>query len=171
MFRLASLVLLGTLASAPALAAKDPCKGVQVKNSAFGATRSVDAGAIKLRKTGDAWSMQLEFDAGGGYGGFVGMNAQALPPGTKVEIMLDDGSIVAIESSASAAAISATIMGVTAIKYQIPFSVTLDQLKTLTSQPFKAARVVNDASKPLEASFSNGDVKKFQETGACMITT
>ncbi|MCB9664421.1 MAG: hypothetical protein H6732_09920 [Alphaproteobacteria bacterium] len=171
MFRIATLVLLGTLASAPALAAKDPCKGVSVKKDSFGTTRALDAGALKLRKTGDKWSMQIEFDAGGGYGGFVGMNAQALPPGTKVEVMLEDGSIVALESASSAAAISATIMGVTSIKYQVPFAPTDDQLKALTAQPLKAARVVNDAEKPLANEFSNGDIKKFQEVATCMLST
>jgi hypothetical protein len=169
--RLLGLALLATLASTPALAGGDPCKGVQVKKDAFGGSRVFEAGDLKLRKTGDAWTFIIGLNKGGGYGAFSTTNLEQIAAGTSVEVMLEDGSVVALSTSAVAGGTIYNIMGAVVTHYDLPFTVTAEQLTTLTAQQIKAFRVLRGVDVWYSGEFKTGDSGKFKETATCMMGT
>lgn len=167
--RLMALALLAALASTPALAGGDPCKGVQVKKDAFGTARSYTAGDLKIRKAGESWTFIIGLNKGGGYGAFTSTNLEQLAAGTGIEVMLEDGSVVQLNTSAAAGGQIVSIMGVTVTHYDLPVTVTLEQLQTLTAQNIKAFRVLRGAEQWFSGEFKAGDAGKFKETVVCMM--
>ncbi|HMV68200.1 MAG TPA: hypothetical protein PKA64_15240 [Myxococcota bacterium] len=167
--RLIGLAVLATLASAPALAGGDPCKGVQVKKDAFGSSRSFSAGDLKIKKVGEAWTFTIGTNKGGGYGGFSSTNLEQIAAGTTIEVMLADGTRVELQTSAVAGGQIVSVMGVTVTHYELPMTVTAEQLQQLVSQPIKAFQVMRGADQWTSGEFKNGDATKFKDTVMCMM--
>lgn len=159
------------LLCSPAFAGKDPCKGVKSKTDAFATTRSFEKGDLKIKKVDDAWSMQLGFASGGGYGAFTATTSHVLPEGTKVEILLQDGSKLSVSSSAQVGPTQVNIMGVAVTTYDVPLTLTEDEAKMLGTQPIKAFRVMKGAEAFHSGEPNKGDAKKFAEAMACLTTT
>ncbi len=173
MSRLTSLMLATALFASPAFAGgkkvKDPCKGVKSEQDAFALTRSFDKGDLKIKKVGDAWSLQLGFNAGGGYGAFTATTTNVLAAGTVVEVMLADGSTMNLTSSAQVGPTNVYIMGVSVTHYDVPLTLSDEEAAMLT-QPIKAFRVMKGAEAFHSGEANKGDAKKFAETMACMTT-
>jgi hypothetical protein len=170
MFRSAAL-LAGLLVAAPAFAAKDPCKNVQLKKDSFGDTRILEAGDLKLVKTGGKWSFTASFGAGGGYGGFAALTFEPIPAGSTVEILLADQAIVPVTTTTVSNPMTVAIMGIVVQKYSLQISLTDEQLKGIVAQPIKAIRVLKGTEPWYTGEISVGDSKKFQEAASCMATT
>lgn len=170
MFRSVAL-LAGLLVAAPAFAAKDPCKNVQLKKDSFGDTRILEAGDLKLVKTGGNWSFTASFAAGGGYGGFAALTFEPIPAGSTVEILLADQTIVPVTTTATAAPVTVAVFSVVVQKYALPIALSPEQLKALVAQPIKAIRVLKGTEPWYTGEISVGDAKKFQEAASCMATT
>jgi hypothetical protein len=167
--RFVGLLLASTLLATPAFAGKDPCKGVSVKKDAFGETRSFEAGDLRLKKSGDTWNFTIKFNVGGGLGGFTALSFNMIPAGSTVQLALADGSVVDLTSSANATTQTTAVMGVVVQYLEIPMSVTPDQIKALTAQDIKAARLIQNDSAVATSEFKSGDASKFKATAACMI--
>lgn len=174
MNRFATLLIASALAASPALAGgkkvKDPCKGVKSKQDAFALTRAFDAGDLKIKQIGDAWSMQLGFNAGGGYGAFTATTTNVIAEGTTVEVMLGDGAKLTATSSAQVGPTNVYIMGVSVTHYDVPVTLTAEEAAILGSQPIKAFRVMKGAEAFYSGEANKGDAKKFAEAVACMTT-
>lgn len=173
MFRFATLIVAASLAAAPAYAGKkvkDPCKGVKAEQDAFAITRSFEKGDLKIKQVGEAWSMQLGFNAGGGYGAFTATTTNVLAEGTVVEVMLDDGSTMSVKSSAQVGPTNVYIMGVSVTHYDVPITLSDEEAKMLAAQPIKAFRVMKGAEAFHSGEANKGDAKKFMEAVACMTT-
>lgn len=171
MLRSATL-LAGLLLATPALAAKDPCKGVSIKKDAFGDNRVLEAGDLKLTKAGDKWAFNASFGAGGGYGGFTALTFDPIPAGSTVDVLLADQSIVQVQTIGVAMPQTVAIMGIVSQKYALPISLTTDQVKAISGQEIKAIRVLKVTGETwYVGEISGGDAKKFMEAAACMATT
>lgn len=166
--RFLSLLVASTLLATPALAAKDPCKGVTVKKDAFGETRSFEAGDLRLKKAGDAITFTVKFNVGGGVGGFTALSFNMIPAGSTLQIALADGSVIDLTTAANAVTQTSAIMGIVVQYMEIPMTVTVDQLKALTASEIKGARIIQNGAAAASAEFKSGDAKSFMTTGACM---
>ncbi len=171
MLRSAAL-LTGLLLASPAFAAKDPCKGVTLKKDSFGDNRILEAGDLKLTKAGDKWAFNASFGAGGGYGGFTALTFDPIPGGSTVDVLLADDSIVQVTTLTLATPQTVAIMGIVSQEYNLPISLTTDQVKALSAQTIKAVRVLKATGETwYVGEISKGDATKFQEAAACMVTT
>jgi hypothetical protein len=169
MRHLVAALLLSSFVAAPAFAEKDPCKGVQIKKDSFGSSRYYEAGELTLRGSNGTWTLNLGINKGGGYGAFTTMNLEQLPAGAQVEVMFEDGAVLAMSSSAAAGGQFVSIMGISTTHYEVPVLVTVEQLKELIGKPIKAFRVVVNGETWGSKDVSKGDSDKFRETVACMI--
>lgn len=169
MTRLIALVVAGALAASPAFAAKDPCKDVSIKKDAFGTTRVYDKMDIQFRKTGEQTVLGFEFSGGGGYGGFAMSAGQQVPAGQAVEVLLADGTIVPLATSAPAGPVVYNVMGVVVTKYPMSVTVSPEQLAQLLGQDIKAARVMQGAETWMSMEVKPPDAQKWRATVQCMI--
>jgi hypothetical protein len=171
MTRFFSMLLAASVLCSPAMAGKDPCKGVKSKSNSFGVTRSLESGDLKLRKTNDAWSMGLGFGHGGGYGAFAATSQEVLTEGTLVEFLMGDGSSIKLTTSAPAGPTFVNIMGIVTSVYELTMSVSVEDATLLTGQTIKAFRVMKGSEEWHQSEVNKGDAKKFQERGQCMVQT
>lgn len=163
-FLLAALLFAG-----PAMAGKDPCKGVKVKKDAFGETRIADVGDFKLRQSKSGWSLTLGFNHGGGYGAFTANSMEQLPEGTVVEVLMADESKVMLTTVGQTGPKVVSVMGVSVTHFDMGVAVDKASVKLLTAQPVKAFRVMKGSEAWHTAEIKNGDAKKFLEVGSCMV--
>lgn len=170
MKKLITAAVLSVLATSPALAAKDPCKGVSQKKSAFGVTRSFEVGPLRATRSGDTTTINISINIGGGLGGLSGGTNTQSPTGTPVELMMEDGSSLTLNTTSDVGVAFAAIMGI--VVYYVPYPIALDaeQGAALSAQPIKAARS-NISGREVTAEFKGGDAKKFQETLACLLNS
>lgn len=171
MNRTLALIVAGCLASSSAFAAKDPCKDVSVKKDAFGTVRTYDNGDIDFKKIGESMQIVFEFTGGGGYGGFSSGSLQQVPEGTAVEVMMADGSVLTLMTTAPAGPVTYAIMGIVVTKYPLIVGVTAEQVAQLLAQDIKAARVMKGAETWMALEIKPNDAAKWRETVTCMTTT
>jgi hypothetical protein len=166
--RLLAVALAVSLAQ-PALAGKDPCKGVSVKKTAFGSTRVLDAGKLKLKQSEGTTTLFVSFDAGGGFGAWARSTAEQVPAGAEMQMKLSDDSIFTMQSSGITAPRSATIMGVLAVWYEVPFTVDATQVAAIVDGNPEVARLLLDGGREVIRKISKGDMKTFAKSAVCMM--
>ncbi len=168
-----AVLAFAALLAAPstAFAGKDPCKGVKVKKDAFGSYRTFEMGDFKVKSSETGYQLSLGLNTGGGYGGFGSNSNEMVMQGAIVEFLMADESHIEITTSANTGPKLVTIMGVSITHYELPLSLTAEQMTQFTSQPVTAFRVMQGGDAWHTGEVKKKDSEKFNETMKCMLST
>ncbi len=162
--------MIGTLFSALLLVntahAGNPCAGVKVEADKFTQkqTSSVLLYAAsytvaEIRFNEGASELKLEFGASG-------LHQQALPAGTTVQLLLKDGSIVELASSAEAPPVPTSKYGGVGTYWEVRYALDKTTLSALSGQALTAIRTTLPSGEVTRDAFK-GQVKKLQKGAAC----